>query len=375
MRIWATAGLAAFTALTTIASAQQEVCISCEEPIRSTVYMMGSPYFETLKAVCAECAENPKYCFTCRLPAKKNLDLKDGRILCLRDAKTAVLSGDHAKMLFEEVKRDMIIMLRGAETFPQQNVTFDLVDAQELQSVSRIKRFPTTHSAVLGITRTRAKQDGYEHEIKVLAGMTPNKFLGVCAHEYGHAWLNENVASGRELDSDTIEGFCELLAYKYISDKGDSVEKKLLLENDYTRGQIDVLVKGEAVYNFYYVTRWVLKGEDSRVEALKLERLLALRSGNRGIDSPFTWPPPSAVRTMAPTNLVLKNISGTPKRRFAMINGVTLAANDLAKVPLGATNTSLRCLEIKDASVIIQVSGDNEPQELFLPATGNASAR
>src|SRR5215213_9547072 len=106
--------------------------------------------------------------------------------------------------------------------------------------------------------------------------MTPNKFLGVCAHEYGHAWLNENVASGRELDSDTVEGFCELLAYKYISDKGDKVEKKLLLENDYTRGQIDVLVKGEAAYNFYYVTRWVLKGEDSRVEASKLERLLAL---------------------------------------------------------------------------------------------------
>ncbi|HKQ37027.1 MAG TPA: hypothetical protein VJ063_03050 [Verrucomicrobiae bacterium] len=368
--------LAAILVLTSsLGHAAQETCISCDEPIRSTVYMASSPYFESRKPVCSDCAENAKACFTCRLPARKNLDLKDGRILCLRDAKTAVLSGEQAKMMFEEVKRDMIIMLRGAQVFPQQNVSFDLVDAHELESLSRVKRFPTTHSALLGITRTRGKQDRYEHEIRVLAGMTPNKFLGVCAHEYGHAWLNENVAVGRELDSDTVEGFCELLAYKLIVDKGDAIEKKLLLDNDYTRGQIDVLIKAEDAYNFYYVTRWIINGEDSTLQPSKIERLLVVRSSAGFGDAPFAWPPPTAVRAMAPTNFVLKNISGTAKRKFAMINGATLGPNESAKVPLGSTNISVRCLDIKDASVMIQVSGESEPQELFLPAKGNASAR
>ena len=372
MRCWAAAILIISGSL---AQGQQELCISCEKWIQTTVYMSASPYHAERKPVCAECVKDPKYCFTCRLPAKKNLDLKDGRVLCPRDAKTAVLSGDNAKAIFEEVRRDMMVLLRGSKAFPLDNITFGLVDQRELESLSRLRRFPSTHSSLMGLTRSQRRGDKWQHEISVLAGMPPNKFGAVCAHEYGHAWLHENLTERREMDADTVEGFCEFLAFKYLIDKRDITEKKLLLENDYTQGQIDAFVKAEEQYNFYLVTKWAIGGEDNSLSLTNIERLLALRSDRDAVTAAFTWPPPAAVQVAAPTNLVLKNISGTAKRRFAMINGATIGINESAKVPLGAGKVSVRCLEIKDGSVIIQVSDETEPQELFLPDKGSASTR
>jgi hypothetical protein len=372
MRLW----LTAFLVLTGgFARGQQEICVSCELPIQTKIYMAGSPYHRERKPVCAECAKDPNYCFTCRLPAKKNLDLKDGRVLCKRDAKTAVLSGDTAKVLFEEVKRDMIILLRGSKAFPRNNITFSLVDRHELESLSRLRRFPSTHSSLMGITRSREKDDKWEHEISVLAGMPPNKFLGVCAHEYGHAWLHENLTKYRELDSDTVEGFCEFLAYKWITAKGDKVEQKLLLENDYTRGQIDAFVKAESEYNFHLLTKWVMAGQDVSLSITNLRRVLVLKSDPDADTAAFAWPPPTAAQIIAPTNLMLKSISGPANRRFAMINGATLAVNELAKIPLASGKVAVRCLEIRDASVLIQVTGESAPQELFLPVKIDAAAR
>ena len=371
MRLW----LAALLVLIGGLARGQEICVSCENPIRTKIYMAASPYHQERQPVCADCAKDPNYCFTCRLPAKKNLDLNDGRVLCKRDAKTAVLSGETAKVLFEEVQRDMIVLLRGSKAFPRHNITFALVDQRELEGLSRVKRFPSTHSSLLGITRSREKGEKWEHEISVLAGMPPNKFLGVCAHEYGHAWLHENLTQRRVMDSDTVEGFCEFLAYKWITDKGDKVEQKLLLENDYTRGQIDAFVKAEADYNFYHVTKWVMGGEDPSLSITNLARLLVLNSDPAADAAAFAWPPPAAVRVVAPTNLVLKNISGASNRRFAMINGVTLAVNESARIPLASGKVTVRCLEIRNASVLIQVAGESAPQELFLPVKVDAAAR
>jgi hypothetical protein len=353
------------------ARAQVDTCVSCGEAIKTEILMFASPYHKQRQPVCTPCSSLNKYCFTCRLPAKKGLDLKDGRVLCQRDAKTAILSGEEAKALFEELKRDMIVTFRGSKAFPDRNITFSLADRVELESLSRLKRFPSTHNSLIGLTRSRAKDDAFEHDITVIAGMPRNKFLGVCAHEYGHAWMQENLADGRTLDADTVEGFCELLAYQYIVKRGDEVEKNLLLQNDYTNGQIDLFVRAEGDYNFYHIVKWITNGEDTSLAGANLPRLLVLKNDTRVPD--FSWPPPSAAPMAAPTNLVLKNISGTAKRRFAMINGTTLAVNESAKIPLASGKVSVRCIEIRDGSVLVQVAGESSTQELFLPVKADAA--
>jgi thioredoxin-related protein len=66
------------------------------------------------------------------------------------------------------------------------------------------------------------------------------------------------------------------------------------------------------------------------------------------------------------TDLVLKNISGTKKRRFALLNNQTLAAGETARVQLGDSEVKVRCLEIRDQSVVVTVDGQEGSREVFL---------
>ncbi len=49
-----------------------------------------------------------------------------------------------------------------------------------------------------------------------------------------------------------------------------------------------------------------------------------------------------------------------------MINNTTFETMEKAKVRLGQTNVVVRCLEIRNDSVMIQVEGATEKQQLFL---------
>ena len=64
--------------------------------------------------------------------------------------------------------------------------------------------------------------------------------------------------------------------------------------------------------------------------------------------------------------VVLKAIAGTSARRVAMINGRSFAEGDQGKVNAGEALHSVRCLEIKQNSVIISLEGINRPIEVAL---------
>jgi thioredoxin-related protein len=66
------------------------------------------------------------------------------------------------------------------------------------------------------------------------------------------------------------------------------------------------------------------------------------------------------------TELVLKSISGTKNRRFALINNQTLAIGESARVKLEDSEVKVRCLEIRDRSIVVAVDGQEGSRELFL---------
>ena len=66
------------------------------------------------------------------------------------------------------------------------------------------------------------------------------------------------------------------------------------------------------------------------------------------------------------TNLVLKNISGTPKRRFALVNDQTFAAGDTLQVKLMDSKVNVRCVEVREQSVLLAVQGESAPREVML---------
>jgi hypothetical protein len=63
-------------------------------------------------------------------------------------------------------------------------------------------------------------------------------------------------------------------------------------------------------------------------------------------------------------DIVLKGISGTPDRRFAVINNQTLGKGETGRIKAGQKTVTVKCLEIKERSVVVQIEGIEQPKEI-----------
>jgi len=63
--------------------------------------------------------------------------------------------------------------------------------------------------------------------------------------------------------------------------------------------------------------------------------------------------------------LELKIISGTPQRRLATVNNQTFLVGETLTVQVGQTSLRVRCLEIRERSVLVDIQGEG-PRELKL---------
>jgi hypothetical protein len=343
-------------------AAVNDRCVVCQKNITERVYLFTNPYAADKQPVCGACAQLDTTCSICMLPVRSDFTkLPDGRLLCASDTKEAVLTQDALDEIHREVKRDLFRMLAG-NVLPDKNVIVELAGRNELEQRVRTQRFPHDKNVTLGVTETRGKVGQFEHRISILIGLRKSRVAAVCAHEYTHAWLHENVVVGRKLDSDTVEGFCELVAFKLVSDRNDAAEKKIILDNSYTSGQIHGLVKAEDRYRFPEIVKWMKDGVDDKVDLGNTARVLVRKNDDRPIQ--VAWQPvkPTAV----PDTLVLRGISGTPQRRFALVNDTTLEKGEQAKVRVGSSNVVVRCVEISDASVVLSIAGASEPTCLSL---------
>jgi hypothetical protein len=216
---------------------------------------------------------------------------------------------------------------------------------------------------LLGLTRSTVNNGKFQHTIYALYGLTRERLMIVAAHEYGHTWLHENVR--RKLNQDAVEGFCDWMAYKMISGKSGE-ETRVLLESEYSRGQMQAFIAAEKEHGFYHTINWVKNGVDPELDAQHPDRIFVLRDGSGApAANPLFGSIPITPRAN-PTNLMLKGLSGSTTRRFALINDATFLANEQGKVRLGESNVIVRCLEIRNDSVVIQVAGESEPQTLTL---------
>lgn len=345
-------------------------CEICQGPFVESIYIAEDPVRQIKRHICLACTKSKIICSACGLAAnpKTLRKLEDGRILCEWDVKGAVLTESEAREIFHEVKRDVQRMLAHWPPLPDANITSYLVNRDDFIKEFRRKPSVDDPERLLGLTRSTTK-DGtnYDHRIYLLSGILRAQFMATCAHEYVHTWVNEHADRARTLHKDTEEGFCELMAWKYVAAKNDRAELNRILDNNYTRGQVHALIAAEQRYQFHRVIDWIHRGEDSWLDADKLERLLAVKTatGSDALIEPL-WQL-TAVPTPVPEKLVLRNLSGTTSRRLALVNNQTLAKGEEARVRVGQSNVTVRCLEIGDRSVLLRVDGRAEPLELFLP--------
>ena len=324
---------------------------------------------EEKKQVCQDCATLSTVCFICGLPVKTNYTrLPDGRIICARDVRTAVLDEEEAKRICREAKNSLDRLFSRFLDIPETNVTVAIVDRVHLQELFKFAGRDYVCPNVWGYTETKTNRRHIEHHISLLSGLPLASFKATCAHEYAHTWLNENLSEQRKqsLSRDADEAFCELLSYRLMESQNEEAQKKLILSNAYTRGQIHLFLEAERLYGFNDIVDWMKYGTDDRLVSDDLRRVrnveLPRTAARPATNFPLYNPAPAPV----PDTLVLRGIYWAQERPAAMINNRTLGVNEEGKVRVGETNLTIRCLAIRQDSVRIRIVSSGEEQELRL---------
>ena len=354
-------------------------CSVCGKPIEKKVYFWQDEVAGEKKKVCEQCSELTE-CYLCGLPVKNiGRELSDGRILCTRDTRSVVLDDEEALKICEHVKDALDRQFSRFINFPSTNVNVRMVDRVDLQDLFRSAGEDHSCPEVWGYASGITNHARVSYRIRILTGLPRSALKATCAHEYAHLWLIANLSQkrSRHLEPDAVEGFCELIAYLLMDAQNESAQKQVILKNRYTRGQVKLFIEAEKRFGFNEVIDWILQGTDDALIEDKLDRIREQRSGTVAagnspeIDSKETE---AAVRVVpvvptnppAPDKLLLQGIVWSRSNPTAVINGRTFRSNDVRSVRLGATNFTVRCLEIRPDAVVIQVDGSAQRQKLTL---------
>jgi len=349
-------------------------CDICGKPHGLTIYTATDKVTREKVFICYECATWADECYICGLPARdKATPLPDGRFLCARDARTAVLDEAKAKETCEAMRDTLEHMLSRFLTLPSTNVTVALVDRVDLYDELAVVGNDFECPDILGYIHSRTNQTGLSHAISLMSALPLGEFRATCAHEYDHAWVFENVSPERRkrLNRDAHEGFCELLAYLLVDSLHDDDQLKRMLRNTYTRGQINLFIAAEKEFGLNDILDWMRWGVNPRLKAadpgdirnVVMPRLQSPTATNQLVYAQHRAP--------APTNLVLKGISAGGNQTLALINDQTLAVGESAKVRLGATNVLVRCLAIGARSARVQAVDSGQVFDLQLTEGAN----
>jgi hypothetical protein len=343
--------------------AQAEQCATCGDKYAETFIWLTNAALPTPQPVCVPCSQLPTRCSICRLPVKKDfLKLEDGRLLCPLHARTAVLTLDEAQEVFRDAKRELMRLLRGCGTTPDRNITVVLVAGlPELEKLAAAGLSEKARAGLGGFIQSSGTNGDLQHIVYLLSGQPRARLMAVGAHEYAHAWINENVPADRQLDSTNAEAFCELIAFKVMSDLREETEKNVILDNPDMGVALAAFVRAEERYGLYRITQWVQAGLQPRLDPNHLADILALKQEATRMPA---WTP--ATRTPVPDTLRLKGISGRAGHWLALVNNQTLVAGETGRVRVGSTNVQVRCISVTEKSAVIELPDSGERQELTL---------
>ena len=370
--------------------AAADICAVCSKEIPDTIYIVTDKVTGQDKLVCSNCLMLPK-CFICGMPVNDaGVVLPDGRRLCPRDAKTAVMDVEGALRISAGVDDDLDKLFSRFTSFPT-NVDVSIIDRVDVDSMFVTVGHTFESPDVLGWTDAITNAGRIRYKIGLLTGMPLADLKDTCAHELSHAWVAENVPRERRkrLGRDAEEGFCELVGYLLMVSQGELAEQQRVLANHYTRGQVELFIEAERRYGFYEVLDWMKYGESVELRAGHLDEL---RDVKVPVETSIALMPvavkPASDNTSTNFNVILaKSVTNTNSLTLApesgpatinlqgilwgnnpvaIINGRSFLANDSLRVKIGAINVTIHCLAIKKDSVRIQYAGSSQEKVLHL---------
>jgi hypothetical protein len=309
--------------------------------------LTGQIWLHPRGAICDDCEKIQERCSICGLPVREgdgHIKTGDGRFICKFDKTNVVMTPDQAKDLFEQT-RDAVVDLYGRQfALKYTDVTVNLFDVDywsEKGQANGLHKY--------GFASTRKTSDGAcTHEVVMLSGRTREEMESVAAHEYTHLWINENCPAAHRIDGDTVEAICELTAYKLMQQKKLPEMQKHILENPYTNGKIKDLVAVEREGGTDYVLNWV---KTSTAETFDVDTSLA------PLPAPVSAAPFVAGPRPLPQGLKFSGLMSFGREQLAVINGQEFAAGDQKTIKLHDRSALVRCREVHEGEIIVEVDG------------------
>jgi len=325
------------------------ICILCGKgPLTGRIWM------SKWGAVCDDCYKFENHCSLCGLPVRDGdggIKTGDGRFLCKFDKPNAVLDAAEAREVFADARRELVGQFGSGFVLNFPEVTVNLFDVDYWSEKGRedgLHKF--------GFSHTRKLRSGdCTHEVVLLSGRLRTELAATAAHEYTHLWINENRPAEHIIDSDTTEAICELSAYKLMEARSQPEQTQRILDNPYTHGAINKLVALEREDGIAYILNWVKNGTSTTLETGSI----ALAAPIKKTTLLFTNVP-----APLPAGLKLGGLLAEGTQRSAIISGVSFAAGETKNVKLQNKTARVRCREIHDDDVVLEVEGLAEPLTL-----------
>lgn len=341
-------------------------CVVCaKSPLVGKYFVHNKTNF-----ICVECEALPARCSICSLPAREGFSrTPDGRVICRRDFPNVILNEAEGVQLLGQARSELGAVSEGLLTLRAPDVVVKMFDVDYWNPKGGGDAAGGLHK--LGFSSSRAVGGGgFIHNVILLSGRPRNQTLSTCAHEFGHLWLNENLAPGRTLDPDTREALCELLAYKLAARRKDTNEVTRLKENTYTKGVILNAIEFEAREGMPGVVAWVRNRTESALPAATGipapapvgTTTAAAPSGS----APAAAEPPRELRPPPPpaTKLELRSLLRSSKRTVAVINGERFEPGSEISLLIAGKRHLVRMEEAQENSVIVTVDGAKQTLRL-----------
>lgn len=301
-----------------------EYCVVCRQGP-----LIGTVWIHEHGTICTNCVKRKENCSICGLPIMSNyLKTKDGRYICPFEKNRVVVNPQAAKQLFNQVVATIQQItgnrMRLRSKAPDVQL-FD-VDYWNTDKAAGMRRN--------GFAQSRRTGSAFTHNIILLSGLMREELAAVCAHEYTHCWINEN--KNREIEGDTIEGICELIAYKVCQRAGWGEQMEEIKANPYTKGRILTMIEADKQVGLAKVLGWVRAGKNATVTLPR---------------------PPSIKGVNAPNKALLLNaVTRTQRGYRAVINGVAFYAGELKRIRYLGRSTSCQCLKVTSISATIKLN-------------------
>ena len=229
--------------------ADSDHCAVCGGLFGARVYTVEDQVTGQKVQVCSDCATLSTVCFICGLPAKTNYtQLPDGRILCARDARTAVLDEAEARRICRETKDSLDRLFSRFLDFPDTNVTVAIVDRVHLQELFKFAGHDYVCPNVWGYLETKTNRGRSQHKHQPLERRCRSRASrrpSPTSTPMPGSMRTCPSKRKQSLSRDANEGFCELVSYRLMDSQNEEGQKSLIQLNAYTRGQIHLFLEAE----------------------------------------------------------------------------------------------------------------------------------